>query len=323
MKVLVTGAAGFLGRHAVAALVRRGHVVRAFDLAGAGPGASSWVEAVRGDACDRGDLARACAGVDAVVHLAARMSGDGAEVVRTAADGTARLVEAMRDAGARRLVLASSLSVYDWAAAGEVLDEDSPLERRPEERDPYTAAKLLQERIAREGCARAGIALTVLRPAILWGAGREYPATVGQRLGPVHVVVAASRPLPTAHVENAADAFAAAVEAPAGEGTFNVVDADAPTAGQFVRDHLRRSGRFGVPVSGSYALGLGAVAALSRLASPLRIPLPGFAHPARFAARYRPLRVAGTRIGVALGWRPPLSYAQCLDRTYGGAPASL
>jgi nucleoside-diphosphate-sugar epimerase len=322
MKVLVTGAAGFLGRRVVAALFRRGHAVRAFDLAGPRAPAPAAIEEVRGDSCDPADLARACAGVEAVVHLAARMDGDGAEMVRTAVEGTERLVEAMARAGARRLVLASSLSVYDWAAAGGVLDEDSLLERRPEERDAYTTAKLRQEQVAREGCARAGIGLTVLRPAILWGAGREYPPTVGQRLGPVHVVIAAARPLPTAHVENAADAFAAAVDAPGAGGTFNVVDGEDITAAQFVRDHLRRSGRFGVRIPGSYALGLWAVALLARLAGPLRARLPGFAHPARFAARYRPVRVAGTRIAATLGWRPPLSYGQCLDRTYGGAAAS-
>jgi nucleoside-diphosphate-sugar epimerase len=317
VKVLVTGAAGFLGRHVVDALVQRGHAVRALDLAtalGAARWSSTAVEACEADLCGA-DLSDACRGVDAAVHLAAQLQGEAAAMVEAATVGTTRLVEAMAAAGARRLVLASSLSVYDWSA-GQVLDEEAPLEPAPEARDGYTMAKLSQETVARERCAGTGIELTVLRPGILWGQGRELPSTLGQQLGPVHLVIAPGRSFPAVHVRNCADAFAAALDGV--PGTFNVVDHPEVTPAQFVRDHLQRAGRRGLALPVPYRVGLACALVLYGASpGPLRRRLPSFLAPRRFAARYRPVRIDGARLRAA-GWRPPFSHEACLELTYGG-----
>ena len=318
MKVLVTGAGGFLGRHVVQALLRRGCAVRALDLPGAGRAvreSAPGVEVCEVDLC-HSDLTGACGGVQAVVHLAAQLQGDAETLVRTAVVGTGRLLEAMAQERVERLVLASSLSVYDWSA-GAVLDEEAQLEPRPEARDGYTLAKLRQEQLTRERCAAAGAALTVLRPGLLWGMGREYPSTIGPRLGPLHLVIGAARSLPVIHVENCADAFAAALDGPGTVGTFNVVDHPEITAARFVRDHLRRSGQPGLSLPIAYRLARASVALLHWLApGPLRRRLPSFVAPSRFAARYRPVLIDAARLR-ATGWRPPLSYQACLERTYG------
>lgn len=324
MKVLVTGAGGYLGRRVVLALRRRGHQVRALDLPRPGPRAeergTEGVEEFRADLCASPDLARVCEGVQAVIHLAAKMVGDHESLVKTAVEGTRRLLDAMEEAGVRRMVLASSLSVYDWAAAEGVLDEDSPLEQRPEVRDAYTIAKLRQEQTARDRCGRSGIALTVLRPGTIWGTGREYPSTIGPHAGPFHFLIAAARELPVVHVENCADAFAAVIDAgPVAEGTFNLIDHPGITARRFVRDHLRRFRRFGIVIPVAYQLGLASVGVLHRLTPrSLQRRLPSFVAPARFAARYRPARIDGARFRNVVGWQPPLSYERCLDGTYGG-----
>jgi UDP-glucose 4-epimerase len=316
VKVLVTGAAGFLGRHVVEALHLRGHAVRALDLPGAirlARWAVPGVETCQADLCGS-ELTAACLGVEAVVHLAARLEGDPEELVRTAVTGTHRLIDAMAAAGARRMVLASSLSVYDWSA-GSSLDEEAALEPMPAERDGYTLAKLRQEEIARERSAATGVGLTILRPGLLWGAGRELPSTIGQRFGPVHLVMGAGRSLPVLHVRNGADAFAAALEGPA--GTFNVVDHPEITPARFVRDHLRRSRRAGVAVPIPYRLGRACAALLHRIVpEPFRRRLPSFVAPRRFAARYRPVQIDGARLRAS-GWRPPFTYDACLDLTYG------
>jgi len=322
MKVLVTGAAGFLGRQVVCALRQHGHEVRALVRPQTGlpsrKPTSPGVEEFHADLCVSADLTRACEGVQAVVHLAAKMRGDDESVVETAVRGTERLLSAMEQVRVKRLVLASSLSVYDWAAADDVLREDSLLERRPEERDAYTKSKILQEQLVRERCARQGIALTILRPGVIWGFGREYPPTVGQQAGPLHVLIGSARQLPAVHVENCADAFAAVLDAGhAAEGTFNVIDHPEVTVGRFVRDHLRRSGRFGVVFPATYRLALALVKALHALAPrSLRRRLPSFVAPARFVARYKALQIDGDHLRDTIGWRPPISYEQCLDRTY-------
>jgi nucleoside-diphosphate-sugar epimerase len=316
VRTLITGAAGFLGRHVVAALRLRGHSVRALDLPAAfraHPWEGTDVETREADLCVS-DPSEACRGVDAVVHLAALLDGEPEMLVRVAETGTSRLIQAMASAGAGRMVLASSLSVYDWSG-GTLLDEDAPLEPHPEARDGYTLAKLRQEAVARERCAAAGIALTVLRPGLLWGAGREVPSTIGQRLGSLYLMIAAARRLPVVHVENCADAFAAVLEGPA--GTFNVIDHPEITPARFVRDHLARSGRFGVALPVPYGLARASACFLHGIApGPVRRRLPSFLAPRRFAARYRPVRIDGARLR-ATGWTPPLAYQACLDVTYG------
>jgi UDP-glucose 4-epimerase len=224
----------------------------------------------------------------------------------------------MQRSGVKRLVLASSLSVYDWSRADPVMDEETPLEAHPEARDAYTTAKLRQEQLARELCERSGIALTVLRPPVIWGAGRELPPTIGQRIGPIHVVFGAGRQLPSVHVENCADAFAHALDArPEAAGTFDVVDHPEITARRFVDDHLRRSRRFGLVLPVGYAFTLGCLRVLDRITpGPIARKLPSFCAPPRFLARFKPVRITGARFRSTLGWRAPLTYEQCLDRSY-------
>lgn len=323
MTVLVTGAGGFLGRELVAALRRRGLQVRALDLPrdATGPAPSvrlAGVEEVHADLRVSTDLTAACAGVEAVIHLAARLSGDDAAIVSTAVEGTGRLLDAMEQAGVRRLVLASSLSVYDWRAAEGWLDESSPLEPHPEARDGYTRAKLRQEQLARDRCQASGMTLTVLRPGVLWGSGREYPSTIGQDVGPIHFLVGAARQLPLVHVENCGDAFAAALEdRDEGGGTYNLIDDPDVTVSRFAGDHLRRSGRGGLAMPVPYGLTKAIAASLYHLAPvPLRRRLPSFMAPARFQARYKAVRISGAKFRTALGWSPPLTYEQCLERTF-------
>ena len=327
MKVLVTGAGGFLGREVVRGLQRRGHSIRALDLPGAGTSLAPTgpgVEEFHADLCVSTDLTAACEGVEAVIHLAARLSGEDAAVVSTAVEGTRRLLDAMEQARVRCLVLASSLSVYDWDGSEGLLDENSSLEPHPEARDGYTRAKLLQEKLARDRCRRSGITLTVLRPGVLWGPGREYPPTIGQDVGPVHLLFGAARQLPLVHVENCGDAFAAALEDPeAAGGTYNIIDHPELTVSRFARDHLRRSGRAGVLMPAPYGPTLAVAAFVHRFSpGPLRRKLPSFMAPARFQARYKAVTIDGARFRTALGWRPPLTYEQCLERTYPGSTAT-
>ena len=119
MRVVVTGARGFLGGAVVAALLRRGHMVRALIRPASQIDNLVWasrVEIVRADLRSRGSLASAFEGADVLVHLAARVGGgDGAQMADTVV-GTERLLEAMAGSTTRRLVLASSFSVYDWSA---------------------------------------------------------------------------------------------------------------------------------------------------------------------------------------------------------------
>jgi dTDP-L-rhamnose 4-epimerase len=123
MRVLLTGGAGFIGRHVARELAARGHAVRVLDSlrpdvhAGGDAAASLDAEFHRGDVRDAAALDRALNGVDAVVHLAAKvgLGVDVADMPDYAASndvGTAELLAGMARAGVTRLTLASSMVVY-------------------------------------------------------------------------------------------------------------------------------------------------------------------------------------------------------------------
>jgi dTDP-L-rhamnose 4-epimerase len=127
--ILVTGGAGLIGSHLAGELLDRGYQVRALDtLTDQVHGAaerpdylSDDVELIVGDVRDCGLVREALHGVDAVVHLAARV-GVGqsmyelAEYVGTNSHGTAVLLEAMLDRPVRKLIVASSMSIYGEGA---------------------------------------------------------------------------------------------------------------------------------------------------------------------------------------------------------------
>jgi nucleoside-diphosphate-sugar epimerase len=318
LKVLVTGAAGFLGSRVVDALRARGHEVIA--LVRPASDAQGWderVQVARGDLREPGAAAGALAGADAVIHLAAQVTGSDEARFAGTVVATEHLLASMAAAGVRRLVLASSFSVYDWSRAGSAIDERTPLEEEPAlyERDGYAVAKWWQERVVRRAAEEHGLELTVLRPGFIWGPGNELVDGVGQRVGRVQIVFGPAGRLPLTHVENCADCFAAALDGSAVGATLNVVDGDSPSTWLYARD-----ARAGTRVPLPFAAAFGLVRIVHRVARTLlgkRLRLPSIFVPRRFEARFKPVRAGGEEARRVLGWRPPLSYDEALRRTRG------
>ena len=323
MRALVTGAGGFLGRHVVGALLARGHQVRALVRPAAGLEGLGWppaVEVVRADLRTARDLEPAFEGVDVLLHLAAAVSGGEDLQFAVAVAGTERLLGAMERTACRRLVLASSFSVYDYSATRGTLDEDSPLHRPADlyRRDGYTIAKVWQERITRRFAERNGWDLTVLRPGFIWGRDHAYLAALGQRVGRHHVVIGPLTRIPLTHVENCADVFALAASDPRARGqTFNVVDGRGERIWRYLGDYLRGSGETGLRLPVPYGLALGLVRLAYATVFRRATKVPGLLIPNRFESRLKPLRFENRRVREALGWNPPLGYRECLARTYG------
>jgi dTDP-L-rhamnose 4-epimerase len=142
-RILITGGAGFIGSHLARHLLRSGHEVRALDRLDPQVHPErerpayleDEVELVRGDVRDPGAVEEALRGIDAVVHLAARV-GVGQSMYEIAdycsvnTVGTGVLLEAMLDHEIRRLVVASSMSIYGEGLARTADGEIAPaLER--------------------------------------------------------------------------------------------------------------------------------------------------------------------------------------------------
>ena len=147
MNVLVTGGAGFIGSHVVDALIESGHRVRVLDdlSTGARENVHADAELVTESLADPDAVARAVAGTELVFHIGAlgavsRSVADPLTTDRVNVHGTLAVLTKAADAGARRVVFASSSSVYGGA---EVIPtpEDTPL--RP--RSPYAVSKLAAE----------------------------------------------------------------------------------------------------------------------------------------------------------------------------------
>lgn len=179
MNFLITGAAGFLGSSLANHLSREGHQVRGLDDLSTGDPHSLGpdVHFTRGDVSDRPKLWTLLQEVDVVYHLAARVSVPESilyprDYNNANVGGTVALMEAMRDVGVGRVVLASSGAVY-----GDLADQPLKESLIPNPRSPYAVSKLAAENYVRTIGSLWGIETVSLRIFNAYGPGQHLPAS--------------------------------------------------------------------------------------------------------------------------------------------------
>lgn len=314
---LVTGATGFLGGHLATALVARGYTVRALSRRRGGHDALErlGVAVVEGDLADLPSLVRAARGIPLVFHAAGRISDWGPREAFLAAnvEGTRNVVAACREAGVRRLVHLSSLTVLGLPTDGRVVSEETP-PPAPRRGDHYTESKLAGERIVREAHGIGGVATTVVRPGAIWGPGdpNVVPRIVRLlRRGAMPYVGGGSNLLGLSHVENLVPGVVLAAETPAAEGQlYHLTDGEEVTAREAV-DAIADA--LGVPrprrsmprwaVLGAAALVEAAARALGR-----RDPPPLTRYGARFVSCHARYDLGKAR--RELGYAPSVSFRE-------------
>ena len=168
MKLLVTGATGFLGSTLVPLLLEAGHEVRVLLRKG---GDLPGCEVVRGDVLDQESVTRALQGVEGLYHLAGLVSRDPADARKMYdlhVEGTRHLLEAAGHL--KRIVLASSSGTIGVSRTRRIATEadDYPIETVG--RWPYYLSKIYEEKLALEH-ARRGMPIIVLNPSLLLGPG--------------------------------------------------------------------------------------------------------------------------------------------------------
>jgi nucleoside-diphosphate-sugar epimerase len=229
-RVLVTGAAGFVGRHVVHELQRRGHPVRATDRPQAALAAREGVEAMP---CDltRDPLEPLLRDVDTVVHVAGLfdLGAPPAQLHAVNVEAAARVARGAAAHGVSRFVHVSSVTVYGRPRAVPA-DEATPF--RPG--NPYERSKAEGERRVTGLLDAAGVPWVVVRPSGIYGPGGTYGLAVlmaayalaGATGRPGGLVPFRGGPHMThVHVDDVAGAIAHLLDAEGVTGrAFNVAD---------------------------------------------------------------------------------------------------
>lgn len=280
-RVLITGGAGFIGRHVAQALLHRGYEVRVLDSLieqvhqGRLPEDSVFqhVELRRADVRDKEAVLAALKGVDAVVHLAAEVGvGQSMYAIERYVSvndcGSAVLLEALSESPVRRIVTASSMSIYGEGlyrtAAGETLETVERLLRPQEGWDPrgpdgkalialptpewkrpslmsvYALTKYAQERLTLTVAPAYAIEAVALRLFNVYGPGQALSnpytgvlAIFAARLlngQPPLIFEDGQQQRDFVHVEDVAEAFALALESADAPGqVFNIASGRAVT----------------------------------------------------------------------------------------------
>ena len=176
-KILITGGTGFLGTHIVRQFLGAGDK----NLRVMASSVPVWmkdggVEAAEGSVTNKNDVAEAVKNVEAIFHLAGKVSRDNedaAQMNKIHLEGTRILCEAAKEAGVKTFLLASSSGTIACTETEEILDETYPTPLEIILRWSYYASKFYQEKTALENFDGKGAKLVILNPSLLLGTDDE------------------------------------------------------------------------------------------------------------------------------------------------------
>jgi nucleoside-diphosphate-sugar epimerase len=247
-RVLVTGASGLLGSRTVAILSARGCSVRALVRK------TSRIDRLHlpnvtifyGDIAEYESLRAAFDGAEYVIHTAADTTGSEKNGKIITIQGTQNVLELCREFKIKKLVYISSCSVYGTAdyREGQIVDEDSSLERYPEKRGQYSWAKFKAEQLVSKAIGEYQLPVVCLRPGTYFGPGGDiFTPMMGFSAGRKLFAIIGSGKfvLPLVSIDNLVDAIVTCMQRSESNGkTYNVVDSDSPTKKQYVEAFMKK-----------------------------------------------------------------------------------
>jgi dihydroflavonol-4-reductase len=180
--VFVTGATGFLGKHLVDRLIARGDSIVALVRGDEPALAAKGVKLAKGDVLDRESVIKAATGCTSAYHLAGKVSRkpeDAEELHRIHVEGTKIALDAMRAAGVKRVVVAStSGTVAVSKNPKEIIDESWPAPMELVSRWPYYRSKLFAEGAALDRSSN-DFQVVCVNPTLLLGPGDDRESSTG------------------------------------------------------------------------------------------------------------------------------------------------
>lgn len=320
MRILVTGSSGYIGRHIVPALQRRGHIVIGIDRE-PNPDASAPHEFVQSDLLAPTRYVEALKGVDHICHLAAAKGDWGiseAEYYRDNLEATRSLIRAARDAGVKRWLFYSTVSVL--GPSGTPLSEEAP--HRPA--TPYGASKAGCEMLFSQYHAEEPDSqIVIVRPSVVFGSGNPPNTNVFRLIDNIYrnrfLMIGEGRTVKTtSHIDNLiaahmflTDRYFSDTNIP-GLAVYHYVDEPAATTADLVRHIHARLGlrppalRLPLAMAAPLALVGDSLAALTRSDFPITSArIRKFCTPTNFSAR----KIRG------LGYVQPVPNQQAIEQT--------
>jgi len=326
-RILVTGAAGFIGSRVVGSLVDRGfrNVVclarPASDLAkleasikGRAPGTR--IEVLRGNLLSGADCEAAGKGAAVIYHLAASAGEKSfADAFMNSVVTTRNLLEASaQQACLKRFVLVSSFAVYTNRQKSRRLDESCPVEAHPElSGNAYCFAKVKQEQIVTEFSNKFAIPYVIVRPGSVYGPGHaEITGRVGIRAFGPFLHLGGFNRIPFTYVDNCAEAIVLAGLVRGVEGEiFNVLDDETPSSHRFLRLYKQNVRAFRsayVPHLLSYAF----CCLWEKYSQCSEGQLPPVFNRRRWYAEWRRTSYSNAKLKERLGWAPKVPTSEAL-----------
>ncbi len=328
MKLLITGASGFLGQYVVKEALSKGHKVLAVVRPSSNVKCLAWhnhpnVELVRIDLRRFDGIVDALQGVDAVIHLAAAKLGDFYTRFAGTVIATENLLNAMIEANVMRLVHISTFSVYDYlrTPTRTTITEDTLVECDPLERDEYAQTKLLQEELVREFEQNHNAQVTILRPGLVYGRDELWSTLLGGQLTKnLWLRIGAYATIPLTYVENCADAIICAAQRSEAIGqTINIVDDNLPTQRAYVKKLAKRNYPLPKMIHVNWTI-MRAIAwtmwMYNKKVLKGQAKLPGIFNPIILDARFKHFRFSNARAKQILNWKPKYSLDTALDRSF-------
>jgi nucleoside-diphosphate-sugar epimerase len=318
-RILVTGSNGFVGARVVDVLLKRGmtnlrcfvrpssRLERLNEILNQAQ-TNLNVELIAGDLLSRADCAKAAQGVSIIYHLAAGIEKSFGGAFMNSVLTTRNLIDAFLKYGSpKRFVNVSSFAVYSnlKLERGALLDESCPLEDSPQERfDAYGYGKLKQDELVMQYGKERNLPYVILRLGSVFGPGkRALTGRVAINTFGFLIHLGGSNPLPLTYVDNCAEAIVLAGLKPGVDGeVFNVVDDNAPTSREFLRDYKKQTGVFSLSMP--YGLTKLLCAGWEKYAKATSNQLPPVFNRRRCAAEWKGNSYSNQKLKERLGWKP-------------------